>query len=78
MRQEGNRIIADDGKVFRRIVSGELYGNVIALGYTYYISGVLQNPPHLDVPEDFEEVAAPEEEITAEEALQIITSHEEE
>ena len=78
MRQEGNHIIADEGKVFRRIVTGESYGNVIALGYSHYIGGVLQDPPHLDVPEDFEEVDAPDEEITAEEALNIITSHEEE
>ena len=49
-------IIADEGKHFRRIVSGEKYGKEIYLGYSYYIGGVLQNPPHLDVPEDFEEI----------------------
>lgn len=58
---EGNHIIADKGKVFRRIVSGELFGNEIYLGYSYYIGGVLQNPPHKDVPEDFEEIDKPED-----------------
>lgn len=55
-------IIADDGKTFRRIVSEEIVGEEIWLGYSYYIGGVLQDPPHLDVPEDFEEVDAPQEE----------------
>lgn len=54
-------IIADEGKMFRRIVSQEDYGTEIYLGYTYYIGGVLQEPPHLDVPEDFEEIDIPEE-----------------
>ena len=72
MIQDGNHIIADEGKVFRRISSGENYGKEIYLGYSHYIGGVLQNPPHLDVPEDFEEVDDPEE-ITEAEALSIIT-----
>lgn len=49
-------IIADEGKQFRRIVSQEEYGKEIYLGYSHYIGGILQNPPHLDVPEDFEEI----------------------
>lgn len=53
---EGNNISADEGKVFRRIVSGEIYGHDIYLGYSYYIGGKLQDPPHKDVPDDFEEV----------------------
>lgn len=57
---DGNHMIADEGKVFRRIVSGELFGNEIYLGYSYYIGGVLQDPPHKDVPEDFEEIDDPE------------------
>lgn len=74
MTQEGNHIIADYGKVFRRIASGELFGNEIYLGYSHYIGGVLQDPPHLDVPEDFEEVPdMDEEEFSAREALEIIT-----
>ena len=75
MIQEGNHIIADEGKVFRRIVSGEDYGPEIYLGYSHYIGGDLQDPPHLDVPEDFEEVDSPEE-ISDSEALQIILGNE--
>lgn len=63
---DGNHITADEGKVFRRIVSGEIFGNEIFLGYSYYIGGVLQDPPHLDVPEDFEEIDEAEEEIPGE------------
>lgn len=75
MIQDGNHIIADEGKVFRRISSGEEFGKEIYLGYSYYIGGVLQDPPHLDVPEDFDEVDD-EEELTAEEALNIVTGNE--
>ena len=72
MTQDGNHIIADEGKVFRRIVSGEIFGHDIYLGYSHYIGGVLQNPPHLDIPEDFEEIDDPEP-ISDTEALNIIT-----
>lgn len=73
-----NHMIADEGKTFIRKVSGEDFGNEIFLGYSHYINGVLQDPPHLDVPEDFEEVDAPDEdeepevELTDSEALTII------
>lgn len=74
---DGNLIIADVGKTFRRIGTNEILGNELTLGYSYYIEGVLQDPPHLDVPEDFEEIDEPEpveeEDIRAEEALEIIT-----
>jgi len=62
-------IIAEEGKVFRRIGTEDVFGEEMTLGYSYYINGVLQNPPHLDVPEDFEEIDAPveEEEETPEE-----------
>ena len=49
-------IIADNGKVFKRIEDGLLYGNEIWLGYTYYIGGVKLEEPHLEVAEDFEEI----------------------
>lgn len=55
-------IIADDGKVFQRIVSKENYGEEIYLGYSYYIGGVLQNPPHEDKAKDFEEIDKPQDE----------------
>ena len=60
MKIEGNKLTAVEGKTLIRKESGEDYGNVIYLGYSHYIGGVLQNPPHKDVPEDFEEVDAPE------------------
>lgn len=72
MTQTDNIIKADGGKVFRRIASGELFGSELYLGYSYYIGGVLQDPPHLDKPEDFEEVDDLSA-ITDKEALEIIT-----
>lgn len=53
---EGNKITAEEGKVFRRKSDGFIYGNEIYLGYTYYISGQKLDEPHLEVPEDFEEI----------------------
>lgn len=71
MIQDNNHIIADEGKVFRRKVSGEIFGKEIYLGYSYYIGGVLQNPPHLDTPEDFEEIDEPDEdEMMKEESVE--------
>lgn len=52
-------ITADEGKVFRRIADGQIYGKEISLGYTYYIGGVRLAEPHLDVPEDFEQIDEP-------------------
>ena len=52
---QDNHIIAEEGKALRRKSTGEDYGRGIYLGYSYYIGGVLQTPPHKDVPEDFEE-----------------------
>lgn len=34
-------------------------GSELWLGYSHYIGGVLQNPPHKDVIEDFEEIPLP-------------------
>lgn len=56
-------VIANEGKVLRRIGTDEIFGKEIYLGYSYYICGVKQEPPHLDVPEDFEEIDEPEEEV---------------
>lgn len=55
-------IIADEGKVFRRIGTDDVFGKEIALGYSYYIGGVKLDEPHKDMPEDFEEVDEPIEE----------------
>ena len=49
-------IIADEGKVFKRISDGFIYGNEIYLGYTYYLNGEKLQEPKLEVIEDFEEV----------------------
>ena len=48
--------IADEGKIFKRISDGFIYGNEIYLGYTYYINGEKLPEPKLEVIEDFEEV----------------------
>ena len=48
--------IADEGKVFKRISDGFIFGNEIYLGYTYYLNGKKLQEPKLEVIEDFEEV----------------------
>lgn len=58
-------IKAEKGKVFRRIADGTVYGDEIDLGYTYCIGGEVLDEPHLDVPEDFEQI--PNEESEKEE-----------
>ena len=77
MRQIDNHIIAEEGKVFRRIEDGHIYGSDIYLGYSYYIGGELLSEPHLDVPEDFEEIDD-ETELTDQEVMEILTGQEEE
>lgn len=60
--KENNRhIIADEGKVFRRISDQTIFGSEIYLGYTHYLGGVKLNTPKWEVPGDFEEIDAPEE-----------------
>ena len=61
-KNNSKHIIADEGKVFKRISDGFIYGNEIYLGYTYYIGGKKLDEPHLEVIEDFEEIDAPKEE----------------
>jgi hypothetical protein len=56
---DGKHLIADEGKVFRRIGTEEVFGEEIYLGYSHYINGMRQDPPHLDTLEDFEEIDAP-------------------
>lgn len=60
MKIEGNKITAEEGKVFKRKSDGFVYGNEIYLGYTYFIGGKELAEPHLEVPEDFEEVEGEE------------------
>ena len=56
-------IIADEDKVLKRKSTDEIFGSEIALGYSYYIGGIKLDEPHLDMPEDFEEIDAPEDEF---------------
>ena len=53
---ENNIIKANEGKVFRRIADGQIYGKEISLGYSYYMNGVKLDTPHLDVLDDFEQI----------------------
>lgn len=55
-------ITAEEGKVFRRISDGQLFGSEIYLGYTYYLGGEMLAEPLLELPEHFEEVDDPAEE----------------
>ena len=54
-------LIADDGKVFRRIVSGLVLGEELILGY-YKYDGVYR----METAEDFDEVDKPEDEYDIE------------
>lgn len=58
-------ITASDGKVLRRKSDRTIYGKTVYLGYNYYESGQLLNEPHLDTPEDFEEIEEPKDEFSA-------------
>ena len=59
--------MAEPGMVFRRKGTNEIYGEEIWLGYSYYRDGQKLEEPHLDVPEDFEEIPEPEETLPPEE-----------
>ena len=53
------KIIADEGKIFRRKSDGVMAGPVIPLGYDYYDAGVGLAHPYAMKPEDYEEVDMP-------------------
>ena len=55
--------IADEGKLFRRISDGVVFGSEIYLGDTYYIGGEKLATPKLEVIEDFEEIEDENKEI---------------
>lgn len=63
--EETKTLTASEGKVLRRIEDGNIYGESIALGYSYYIGGRKLEEPHLDVPSDFEEIDNPYKEDSA-------------
>lgn len=68
---------ADKGMVLKRKNSNEIYGKEISLGKSYYLDGVLLPEPHIDVPEDFEEIPNPEPENEFEEDVTTIYNEEE-
>ena len=58
------RIIkASEGKVFRRISDGFIFGKEINLGYTHYLGGRKLEEPLLELPEHFEEIDEPVMEV---------------
>ena len=56
---EDRIIVASEGKVFRRISDGFIFGKEINLGYTYYLGGKKLEEPLLELPEHFEEIDEP-------------------
>jgi hypothetical protein len=53
-------IRAEEGMVLARKSNGMIVGESYHLGYNYYDEGVGLSAPRLEVPEDFEEIAKPE------------------
>jgi hypothetical protein len=53
-------IHADEGMVLARKSNGMIVGDSYHLGYNYYEEGVGLSAPRLEVPDDFEEIAKPE------------------
>ena len=60
---EYRTIKASEGKVFRRISDGFIFGNEVSLGYTYYLNGEKLEEPLLELPEHFEEIDEPVKEV---------------
>lgn len=56
---EDRIIVSSEGKVFRRISDGFIFGKEINLGYTYYLGGKKLEEPLLELPEHFEEIDEP-------------------
>lgn len=55
-----SKMVADEGRVFRRLSDGMICGEEITLGYDYYDAGVGLAHPHAARPEDYEEVDMPD------------------
>ena len=62
-------LYAEEGKMLRRKSDNWEAGSEISLGYTYYIGGKKLDVPHLEAPEDYEEVDNPDYEGELEEAI---------
>ena len=63
-------IKASEGKVFRRIADGVIFGNEITLGYTHYLNGKKLDSPKWEVPSDFEEIDEPKDDVIEEETIE--------
>lgn len=50
-------LIADEGKVLRRINDGRITGTEIYLGYTHHLGGEKLSKPLWELPEHYEEVS---------------------
>lgn len=61
IKNSGNRIVAAEGKVLRRISDGFVAGPELWIGYTYYLHGEKLDKPLLELPEHYEEIYAPDE-----------------
>lgn len=55
------RLIADEGKVFKRKSDGWIAGTIVYLGYNYYEAGMPLAEKKLEVPDDYVEIDAPED-----------------
>lgn len=65
-------LIADEGKVLRRISDGWIAGREIYLGYTYYLGSEKLTEPLLELPEHYEEIDTPlEEEVILDEVTDL-------
>ena len=49
-------IHADEGKQLVRKSDGQIAGDSVTLGYNYYEAGIPLSEPHLETPDDYEEV----------------------
>ena len=55
-----NHLIADEGKVLRRLSDGWIAGKEIVLGYTYFLNNIQLPEPLLELPEHYEEIDEPQ------------------
>lgn len=58
IENDGNLIVAAEGKVLRRISDGLIVGSELWIGYTHYLNGKKLNHPLLELPEHYEETDA--------------------
>ena len=59
MKVKDNVIIAEEGKVLRRISDQQEFGKKIHLGYTHYLHGKLLDEPLYELPEHYQEIDEP-------------------